>query len=185
MKLTLRLSLLLALLSVSVSTSAQAGHATQTVEKMHDAAVKDDLAALDRHVDYLTIAKASLAQNWSTFTEAEQKQFVGNFQKIVRSTYKKGLGGKDKKPLNIVGETSTDKGFLVQTKVPLDKAEPDLKIDYLLNCPTAKCQLVDVVTDGSSLVSSWKRMFRRIFKKHGKAGILSRIEKKAKALPGK
>jgi hypothetical protein len=49
-----------------------------------------------------------------------------------------------------------------------------------MSCAEDACRLIDVVTDGSSLVDSWRRMFRRIIKQHGKAELLARIAKKAK-----
>lgn len=167
---------------LSIAGVAHAETARSTVALMHKAAVSDDLASLDKFVAYDKIARASLAKNWSDFTEQEQRQFLGNFRQIVRRTYQKGLGGKSKKPLNITGESAEKDGKLVHTTVNVKDRKTALEIDYLMQCASNACQLVDVVTDGTSLVKSWKRMFRRILKKHGKAELLSRIEKKAKAI---
>jgi phospholipid transport system substrate-binding protein len=164
--------------------SAAAGPAEDAVKQMHQAAVKDDVETLDRHVAYDAIARASLAKHWTEFSEEEQSRFVDNFRIIVRRSYRKGLGGKQIHPLKFKGESESPEGPLVHTLVEIKKGEPELAIDYLMRCPEPKanaCQLVDVVTDGSSLVKSWRRMFQRIIKRHGKAELLDRIEKKAKS----
>ena len=162
-----------------LASSAYAGPAKDTVESMHRAAQKDDLEKLDEHVDYEAVAKSALGKHWQEFSEAERAAFVSNFRKVVRRAYGKGLSGKKKQSLQFNGESSSDKGQLVHTKVLVKPGEPELGIDYLMSCKVNDCQLVDVITDGSSLVASWKRMFRRILKKHGKAELLARIEKKA------
>ncbi len=159
--------------------SAQAGPAQETVERMHQAAQKDDLEQLDQHVAYEAIAKASLADHWKDFSEAERDKFIANFREVVRRAYGKGLAGKKKQDLTFQGETQSSQGQIVHTKVKVKEGEPELGIDYLMACGGKTCHLVDVITDGSSLVASWKRMFRRIIKKHGKAELLARIEKKA------
>lgn len=164
------------------ATPAQAETARSTVTLMHKAAVAEDLAALDRYVAYDAIAKASLAKHWHDFTEQERTTFLKNFRQIVRHTYQKGLGGKSKKPLNITGESVTKNGKLVHTAVNMKDRKTALEINYLMECDAKSCLLVDVITDGSSLVKSWKRMFRRIVKKHGKSELLARIAKKAKTV---
>ena len=161
--------------------TAVAGPAQDTVQRMQAAAQRDDIDALDGHVDYDSIARQSLDEHYAEFTDDEKAAFLSNFRTIVRRAYAKGLSGKKQKDLRFAGESPADGGSVVHTLVKLKDGEPDLKIDYLMKCADQACTLADVHTDGSSLVESWRRMFRRIIKRHGKAELLSRIEKKAKA----
>lgn len=175
------LALCLFAVSVGFAGPAWAGPAETAVKQMQRAAETDDVDTLDRHVDYGGIARASLDRHWSELTESEQSTFVGHFKTIVRRAYRKGLSGKKKHELQFKGESESPRGSLVHTLVKVKPGEPELAIDYLMTCSKGDCRLIDVVTDGSSLVASWKRMFRRIIKRHGKAELLSRIEKKAQS----
>jgi ABC-type transporter MlaC component len=167
-------------LSLSLAGPALAGRAEDSVKQMHAAVLADDVSTLDSHVDYESIAKASLEGHWDEFTADEQQAFVGDFRTIVRRAYRKGLQGKNKGDLRFSGESASPNGPVVHTRVKITPTEPEIGIDYLMRCDDS-CRLIDVVTDGSSLVKSWQRMFRRIIKKHGKAELLSRISKKAKS----
>jgi ABC-type transporter MlaC component len=172
--------LIASLITFGLTRSALAGPAQDAVKRMQLAAEKDDVATLDRHVDYAAIAQASLGSHWAELSASEQTEFVGNFQTIVRRAYQKGLSGKQKHELRFVGESESPEGPVVHTRVKVKASEPELAIDYLMSCAEDACRLIDVVTDGSSLVDSWRRMFRRIIKQHGKAELLARIAKKAK-----
>ena len=175
------LSLGLLALALGLSSTAMAGPATDAIKQMQHAAQADDVDTLDKHVDYDAIARASLDEHWGDFTDEERAAFVANFRTIVRRAYKKGLSGKTQHELRFTGESESPKGPLVHTRVTIKKGEPELSIDYLMHCAKTDCRLIDVVTDGSSLVTSWKRMFHRIIKRDGKAELLQRIDKKAKS----
>ena len=176
-----RLSITILLVCSAWSSFAFAGPAEDTVRSMQQAAQKDDIEALDRHVDFDAIARASLDKHWDSFTADERSVFLNSFRTLVRRAYQKGLGGKKKQAFEFQGETTGPNGVTVKTLVELRPKEPKLSVNYLMTCKQTSCLLIDVVTDGSSLVESWRRMFNRIIKRNGKAELIARIEKKAKA----
>lgn len=162
---------------------AYAGPARKAVENMRKAALKGDIATLDAHVDYRAVAQAALQERWKDFTEAEQAQFLRDFRTLVQRAYVRGLGGKKQYPFRVAGETKQAGRHIVHTHVQLKPDEPELAVDYAMGCSGEACKLQDVVTDGSSLVDSWRRMFRRIIKKQGKAELLRRLARKAAEAP--
>jgi phospholipid transport system substrate-binding protein len=135
----------------------------------------------DQVLDYRVLAEAALRDHWAERTEAERAEFTELLSKLVRASYRKNL----KKTLGYeVTYKGTEKGqdgevvHTVATNVKDAREEP-LSIDYVVSRQTAGQRIVDVVTEGSSMVANYRSSFNRIIKKGGFSEVLKRMRKKA------
>ena len=134
----------------------------------------------DQVLDYRVLAEASLGENWADRTDAEKEEFTSLLSKLVRSSYRRNL----KKTLGYdVAYKGTEKGKdgeVVRTVATStkDAREEPMSIDYVVRSQTAGQRIVDVVTEGSSMVANYRSSFARIMKKGGFAEVLKRMRKK-------
>lgn len=137
----------------------------------------------DQVLDYRVLAEASLGEHWAGRTPAERDEFTALLSKLVRASYRKNL----KKTLGYdVAYKGTEKGKdgevvrTVATSTKDARQEP-LSIDYVVRAEGGAQRIVDVVTEGSSMVGNYRASFNRIMKKGGFADVLKRMRKKAES----
>jgi phospholipid transport system substrate-binding protein len=134
----------------------------------------------DQVLDYSVLAEAALRDYWADRSEPERKEFTELLSKLVRASYRKNL----KKTLGYdVAYKGTEKGQdgeIVRTvaKNINDAREEPMSIDYVVRSQAAGQRIVDVVTEGSSMVANYRSSFARIMKKGGFAEVLKRMRKK-------
>jgi phospholipid transport system substrate-binding protein len=135
----------------------------------------------DQVLDYRALAEATLVDHWAERTDAEREEFTALLSKLVRASYRKNL----KKTLGYdVTYKGTDKGKdgdVVHTvaKNTTNAREEPLAIDYVVRPLNGGQRIVDVVTEGSSMVNNYRSSFNRIMKKGGFADLIKRMRKKA------
>jgi phospholipid transport system substrate-binding protein len=135
----------------------------------------------DQVLDYRVLAEAALGEHWAERTAAERDEFTALLAQLVRSSYRKNL----KKTLGYeVAYKGTEKGKdgdIVRTVATSkkDAREEPMSIDYVVRSQAAGQRIVDVVTEGSSMVANYRSSFNRIMKKGGFAEVLKRMRKKA------
>ncbi len=59
-----------------------------------------------------------------------------------------------------------------------DARDEPLSIDYVVNDASGKNKIVDIVTEGSSLVVNYRNQFKRIIKKQGFPELIKRMKTK-------
>lgn len=135
----------------------------------------------DQVLDYRVLAEAALRDHWSERTDAEREEFTGLLAKLVRASYRKNL----KKTLNYdVAYKGTEQGKdgeVVRTIATSQKdaRQEPVSIDYVVRGQAGTLRIVDVVTEGSSMVNNYRSSFNRIMKKGGFQEVLKRMRKRA------
>jgi phospholipid transport system substrate-binding protein len=137
----------------------------------------------DQVLDYRGLAEAALRDHWADRSEPEREEFTGLLAKLVRASYRKNL----KKTLGYdIAYKGTDQGKdgevvrTVATSTKNARQEP-LSIDYVVRTQGAGQRIVDVVTEGSSMVGNYRSSFNRIMKKGGFPEVLKRMRKRAES----
>jgi phospholipid transport system substrate-binding protein len=133
----------------------------------------------DQALDYRVLAQAALRDHWADRTDAEREEFTNLLAKLVRASYRKNL----KKTLGYdVAYKGTEQGKdgevvrTVATSTTNARQEP-LSIDYVVKSQ----RIIDVVTEGSSMVNNYRSSFNRIMKKGGFPEVLKRMRKRAES----
>jgi phospholipid transport system substrate-binding protein len=135
----------------------------------------------DQVLDYRILAEASLGEHWAARTPAERDEFTALLSKLVRASYRKNLKKTLGYDVTYKGTEKGKNGEVVRTvaKNVKDAREEPLSIDYVVRTEGGAQRIVDVVTEGSSMVGNYRSSFNRIMKKGGFAEVLKRMRKKA------
>jgi phospholipid transport system substrate-binding protein len=182
------LTALLALLApVALAASAEAfvkeKHAALVAMVKKSKGAADDKkieAAFDDVLDYEKLAQGALKEFWSERTPDERAEFQAVLTKLVRAAYRKSLKRIDGYDVEYKGASKTEGGELVRTvaKKRGDERQEPLSIDYLIAESGGKPKIVDIVTEGSSMVGNYRNQFRRIIKKDGFPELIKRMKTK-------
>jgi phospholipid transport system substrate-binding protein len=137
-------------------------------------------AAFDEVLDYDTLARESLKDSWESLKPAERAEFQDALKKLVRTSYRKSLRSIRDYDVEYTGESSAEAGKLVRTvaKSRTKTHEEPLSIDYVVRQADGKWRIVDIVTEGSSLVGNYRNQFRKIIKKQGFPELIRRMKTK-------
>ena len=134
----------------------------------------------DQVLDYRVLAEAALGEHWADRTPAERDEFTDLLSKLVRASYRKNLKKTLGYDVSYQGTEKGKDGDVVRTvaKNAKDAREEPMSIDYVVSSHGAGQRIVDVVTEGSSMVGNYRSSFNRIMKKSGFPEVLKRMRKK-------
>jgi phospholipid transport system substrate-binding protein len=167
-----------ALSPAAAFVQTEQGKLTQLIKEGKPNAQIDQ--AFDKVLDYRVLAEASLGSYWAERTDAERDEFTKLLTTLVRNSYRRNLKKTLDYSVAVLGSEPGNGGELVHTKATSSGAKADtLDLDYLVRETAGGRRIVDVVTDGSSMVANYRSSFGRIIKKGGFADVLKRMRKKA------
>ena len=135
----------------------------------------------DQVLDYRILAEGALGEHWAGRTPAERDEFTALLSKLVRASYRKNLKKTLGYDVTYKGTEKGKDGEVVRTvaKNIKNAREEPLSIDYVVRSEGGAPRIVDVVTEGSSMVGNYRSSFNRIMKKGGFPEVLKRMRKKA------
>jgi phospholipid transport system substrate-binding protein len=145
--------------------------------------VSTDLAAI---IDFDAMAKDSLGDEWGKHSTVEQKEFSDLLKQLVEKNYTKRLDEfanyridwTEEKTDAKTGET-TVKSKATNLK---NSREPATLIDYTLRKRGNDWVVVDIIPEGASYVSTYKKEFTKILKKPAPDGgwtvMINKMKKK-------
>ncbi len=172
-----------------VSLTAFAGPATDVVKAKQTTLVdllktkgseKKAAAVFDELLDYDTMARESLGKEWENRSDAEKKEFSDLLKQLVRKSYERNLKKTLNYEIEYVGEASKDARVEVKTKA-INKSntrEEPLEIAYAMAEVGGQWRVQDIVTEGVSLVSSYRSQFTKIIKKDGFPVLIKKMKDK-------
>ena len=137
-------------------------------------------AAFDEVLDYDVLARESLKDQWDGLKPEERTEFQETLKKLVRAAYKKSLKRIGNYEVEFVGVSKGELGQIVRTvaKSRTNAREEPISLDYVVHEVAGKWRIVDVVTEGSSLLNNYRSQFRKIIKKQGFAELMRRMRTK-------
>ncbi|HSC89181.1 MAG TPA: ABC transporter substrate-binding protein [Polyangiaceae bacterium] len=138
-------------------------------------------ATFDDLLDYDTLAKDSLGDQWAKLSPAEQKEFQSLLMTLVQRAYTKSIRDTLAYDIEFKGESEAKAGKVVHTvaRHKTDQRKDPITIDYLAHQVGGKWRVFDIVTEGSSLVANYKSQFKRIIDKSGFTGLVEKMKTKA------
>ena len=137
-------------------------------------------AVLDGMIGYDELAKRSLAAHWDDLNEAQRKEFTDILKRLVQRSYEKNLRNILEYRVEYLGEEPGSEGVVVHTKASSESKpqEEPITIDYRLLQAGSAWRVIDIVTEGSSLVNNYKNQFHRIIQKDGYDTLVKRMKDK-------
>jgi phospholipid transport system substrate-binding protein len=134
----------------------------------------------DEMLDYDTLAERSLGSEWAARSDAEKRQFTELLKQLVRRSYERNL----KKTLNFnieyLGEKESNGALTVKTRAVsrTDAREEPVEIAYKLARSGDTWRVQDIITEGVSLVGSYRAQFTKIIKKDGFPALIQKMKDK-------
>lgn len=137
-------------------------------------------ATFDEMLDYAALAQGSLGSEWAARSDAEKAEFSDLLKKLVRRSYERNIKKTLGYNIEYIGETEKNSNVVVGTKAvsKTDKRADPVEIDYTLAQKDGKWRIVDIKTDGVSLVSSYRSQFTKIIKKDGFPALITKMKDK-------
>jgi phospholipid transport system substrate-binding protein len=141
---------------------------------------KQVAAVLDGMIAYEELAKRSLAAHWGDLSDAQHKEFTDILKRLVQRSYEKNLKNIVEYKVEYLGEEPISDGVVVHTRASSSEKpqEEPITIDYQLQGSASAWKVVDIVTEGSSLVNNYKNQFHRIIQKDGYDALVKRMKDK-------
>jgi phospholipid transport system substrate-binding protein len=140
---------------------------------------------IDAHFDFDTLAHLALARHWDELTPEQQREFVKELKERVSMTYGKHVESSGGERVNVTRERAEAQGdWTVTMRIVWPDDAAELLVDYRLRRQNARWQVIDVITDGASLVSHFPPEFDEIVTRGGAEHLLRWLrEKNAKGEP--
>ena len=140
--------------------------------------VKSRLEAI---LDVPAMGKAALTNLWSTLPAPQRVRYTDLLSGLVRKiaypnarkffdSFQVTFGAEERKP---------DGRVLAKTTItPLKKKDVDVEVHYLMAESGGRWRVVDVVTDGESLVLDYRNQFQKIIREKTFGGLIGKMEKR-------
>ncbi len=181
---------LLSMIGLTLAGSAFAGAPTDVLKvkqttaldllkQSGPAAQKKIDALFDELLDYQALAEGSLGTEWGNRTDAEKAQFMDLLKQLVRKSYQKNLKKISDFNVDYQGENAVDGGVMVNTtSKPTSARDEPVEINFKMAAANGTWKVQDIITEGASLVSSYRSQFTKIIEKDGFARVIEKMKDK-------
>lgn len=134
----------------------------------------------DEMLDYSALAEGSLGTEWAPRSDAEKAQFSDLLKQLVQKAYERNLKKILGYDVDYLSEDAADGGMMVKTraKSKTDAREEPVEIAFKVVQKDGKWKVRDIVTEGVSLVTSYRSQFTKIIKKDGFPALIQKMKDK-------
>ncbi len=131
-------------------------------------------------LDFEQLSRKSLASHWDGLNEKQRAEFSALLKRLVQKSYRKNLESTLDYSISYVSEKPGSEGVVVHTVARSRKKRraPEIVIDYVLVKTGEEWRVLDVTTDGVSLIDNYRNQFNRIIKRNGWDELLNRMRKR-------
>jgi phospholipid transport system substrate-binding protein len=127
--------------------------------------------------DFDDMARRMLVPRWQDSTPEEQREFVGLFTNLLERSWLTVIGKVARAKITFQGESVNGPYAQVRSLVTIGRGR-EISIEYHLFETGARWAVYDVVTEGTSLISSYRSQFNFILRKSSFAQLLERMRSK-------
>jgi phospholipid transport system substrate-binding protein len=117
-------------------------------------------ALLSKFLDTDAMGREALGQHWSSFTPAQQKEFLALFRKLFQQTYVQTLLLFQNPDFVYAGEQVTGSGAIVDTKIVTPRDQFD--VSYRLIPAGEKWLAIAITVESVNLTTNLSNQFNRL-----------------------
>lgn len=133
-------------------------------------------ALLKNFLDTDSMGQAALDKHWSSFTAAQQKEFLALFRELFQRTYVQKLLLFEKPDFAYVGEERLDGKARVDTKIVTPRDE--FAVTYQLRPQADHWLATDIKIEDLSLTANFRRQLDRLLSNGSPEDVLGRMRRK-------
>lgn len=128
--------------------------------------------------DYDTMAERSLGKHWGGLTDDQRREFRQVLGQLIQRNIEKNVKTTLTYEVEFLDETDAGEGQLVKTRATskTNAREEPVTIDYLMHATAEGHRAIDVVTEGSSMVASYRSQFGKIIAKDGYDALIRKMK---------
>ncbi len=131
-------------------------------------------------LDYTELSRRALAAHWEERSEAERTQFVDLLRQLVERNYEGNLERILEFEVSYDRESRSGDLTVVHTtaRSRTQRRQPPVAIDYAMRRVDGHWRVVDVSTDGVSMVDNYRSQFHRIIARDGWSELIARMQRR-------
>ena len=141
-------------------------------------------AAVGSLLDFDALAHATMGKRWSELTPQQRTRYTEALRGAMEANYlskmERGQVDMSKVKNEIVGESKQGGRPVVKTRVVA--GEDTAEVDYVMEQKKGGWRAVDVVTEGVSLVDTYKDQVNKLLPKKGIDGVIAALERAKKRI---
>lgn len=128
-------------------------------------------------LDLDAMGRAALGNHWNDHTDEERQEFLGILRQLVENNYRQNLEGTKNYAVDYEDETRTEHTILVSTTArdSRNRRAPAVEINYTVRSHADRFVVVDITTDGVSMVRNYRSQFSRIIRRDGWDTLIERM----------
>jgi phospholipid transport system substrate-binding protein len=163
------------------------GTISKVIEILRNPAFKGDASIKQRRENlrkviyerfsFEKMSQLCLGKHWKDRSDAEKKEFIELFGKLLEETYISKIEGYTNEKVEYLKEVVNDKKIQINTRIVTEKVE--IPIDYrLYQEKDGSWMVYDLVIEGVSLVNNYRSQFDEILQKDHFQKLLAELKKK-------
>lgn len=131
---------------------------------------------LRKNYDMKTIGRFALGKNWSLANDAQQKEYLKLFEKMIIDVYSKRFDDYKGQRFEVRSSRDIGKKDKLVNTVILSDSGPEVDVDWRVRDKNGKQQIVDVVIEGVSMSLTQRSDFSSVIQRGGGGSIEPLLE---------
>lgn len=131
-------------------------------------------------LDYPELSRRALGEHWDQRSESERQQFVDLLRRLVERNYEGNL--EQIVDFEVTYDRESRRGDLTvvhtTARSRAQRRQPPVQIDYTMRQVDGRWRVVDVATDGVSMVDNYRAQFHRIIARDGWSELIARMQRR-------
>lgn len=147
------------------------------VEKEWEQKKQKIIPLIDKRLNPEQIAQRALGRHWRDITAEQREEFTSLFLQLLKDTYINRLQdcSCEHEARFYEQKTRGDRAIVYSM---LKKDEQEIPIDYRLIRIDGKWKVYDIVVEGVSLISNYRKQFDQIMNRQGYSELIKRLRDK-------
>jgi phospholipid transport system substrate-binding protein len=140
-------------------------------------------ATINGLLDYEELSRRALRDHWEGRTPQQREQFVALLRQLVERNYESNLERTLDFEVSYDSESPREGTSLVTTtaRSRTQRRQPPVEIAYTMVQRGNEWKVVDVATDGVSMVDNYRSQFNRIITRDGWDELITRMQRRLEA----
>jgi phospholipid transport system substrate-binding protein len=122
---------------------------------------------LNKNFDLNTIARFTLGRNWKSLSDAQRKEYLSSFKRMIVEVYSRRFSDYQGQKLEVRGsrpEGTSD--VLVKTAI-VPPSGPEVAVDWRVRKSSGEYKVVDVIVEGVSMAVTQRADFSSVIQRGG------------------
>ncbi len=151
-------------------------------EKKQDEKLKK---VIDKLLDFPALAKSALGKHWKDLSLEQQNEVTRLLTELIQRNYIKQIHDRKDEKYIVTYDSETldgdDKAVVVTTVTAEARHDEQTQVTYKMKKKGVKWVVVDIETDGVSLVQNYRSQFSKIIEKEGADKLIEKMKKKVES----